>query len=199
MDSPKLREEKVTCFYDRMPIWLTQWSSSLISNRWSCHGSYSAASLRKHPKMWNSQVFRCCILLTGGIFITCQYPDVALIQDSAMDILSLNHSTNIVWIPTMLPNLMTVGLTCIILMLCKPSSALEGIYVNIAGLAVSSRAGTLHDSKRCCFQSLSSLWNDTRGRSIASNKFGRVDSAKYFKTSVLFFSVKNSWTTPSSS
>ena len=116
----------------------------------------------------------------------------------AMDLLSLNHSTNIWWIPTMLPNLMTVGLTCIILMLFQPSSALEGIYVNIAGLAVSSRAGTLHDSKRCRFQSLSSLWNDTRGRSIASNKFGRVDFAQYFKSSVLFFSVKNSCTTPSS-
>lgn len=151
MDSPKLREEKVTCFYDNMPIWLTQWSSSLISNRWSCHGSYSTASLRKHPKMWNNQVFRCCIHLTGGIFITCQWCGINS-GLFAMDLLSLNHSTNILWIPTMLPNLMTVGLPCIILMLFQPSSALEGIYVNIAGLAVSSRAGTLHDSKRCAFK-----------------------------------------------
>ena len=38
----------------------------------------------------------------------------------AMDLLPLNHSTNILWIPTMFPNFMTVGLTCIILMLFQP-------------------------------------------------------------------------------
>lgn len=40
---------------------------------------------------------------------------------------------------------------------------------------------------------------DTRGRSIASNKFGYLDFAHYFKTLVLVFSGKNSCTTPFSS
>ena len=141
MDSPKLMEEKVTCFYWQHAHLVDPIEQFLnfkqVTLPWFLHNCYHSEYILKFEQSsfpllypfdrWHVHYMSipwCGI--NSGLF--------------AMDLMPLNHSTNVLCTPTMF---MTEGLTCIILILFQPFSALEVICVSIAGLAVSSRAGTL--------------------------------------------------------
>lgn len=108
----------------------------------------------------------------------------------AMDLTPFTPSTQILGIPTVFQNFMTKGLICIILMLFQLFSAFEISMKKLLLLAVSSGLEARRVSQFCSFQMVYFPLTDTRGRPIASNKFGDLDLVHSFKTLVLLFSVK---------
>lgn len=73
MDSPQLRKERMTCFYD-MHILVDKGSSFLNFNQVTQPWLLFNCFTQKVSENSNSQVFYCCTDLTGDIFIAFQCP-----------------------------------------------------------------------------------------------------------------------------